>query len=302
MTKYGSGMLPGMILAAGLGTRLRPLTDVCPKPLVPVGDRTVLAHAVDGLRAAGVKRLVVNAHHLPSALRDAAGVLGVELSAEADLLGTAGGVAHARELLGDGPVVIWNGDVVTDVDVRGLLGEHDRRGSGATLVVMARRARDGNVGLAEDGRVVRLRGESVADEVRSADFAGVHVLGAALRGDLPRRGCLVGDVYIPALKKGAVLRTVEHRGAWHDIGSVASFLDANLDWLRERFSKSWVGAGAKLGAGVLLDDAVVGAGAAVTGQGSLVRCVVWPGVTALAPAEDTVFAPGLVVARARTSR
>lgn len=211
-------------------------------------------------------------------------------------------MARARALLGEGPVVVWNGDVVADVDVRGLLSEHDRCAPEATLVVLRRPGREGNVGLAEDGRVVRLRGESVADEVRSADFAGVHVLGAALRDALPERGCLVGDAYIPALKRGAVLRTVEHHGPWHDIGSVASYLDANLDWLRDWSSKSWVGAGAKLGARVLLDGAVVGPGAVVTGEGSLVRCVVWPGATALAPAEDAVFAPGLVVARARTSR
>ncbi|MGH7434160.1 MAG: nucleotidyltransferase family protein, partial [Polyangiaceae bacterium] len=134
MTKYGSGMLPGMILAAGLGTRLRPLTDVRPKPLVPVGDATVLAHAVRGLRGAGVDRLVVNAHHLPLALRDAALHLGVEISAEAELLGTAGGVARARDRLGEGPVVIWNGDVVADVDVAGLRAAHERRAPEATLV------------------------------------------------------------------------------------------------------------------------------------------------------------------------
>jgi mannose-1-phosphate guanylyltransferase len=290
-----AGMLPGMILAAGLGTRLRPLTDVCPKPLVPVGDRSVLAGVVTRLRSAGVERLVVNSHHLPFALRDAAAELGVELSAEADLLGTAGGVAHARGHLGQGPALLWNGDVMADIDLQGLVAEHDRRAPGATLVVMPRPGREGNVGLAEDGRVVRLRAESVATEVRSADFAGVHVIGAALRAGLPERGCLVGDVYIPALRAGAVLRTVEHHGAWHDIGNVAAYLEANLAWLRARSSKSWIGAGARLDAGVLLEDAIVGPGATVTGEGLLVNCVVWPGATALAPAHDAVFAPGLRV-------
>ena len=297
-----AGMLSGMILAAGLGTRLRPLTDLCPKPLVPVGDRSVLASAVERLRSAGVERLVVNAHHLPSALREASAELGVELSAEADLLGTAGGVAHARGSLGEAAVVVWNGDVVADIDVRGLLSEHQRQTPEATLVVMARSGRDGNVGLSEDGRVVRLRDEAVANEVRSVDFAGVHVLGSGLRAGLPARGCLVGDVYIPALKQGAVLRTVEHRGWWHDIGSVASYLEANLSWLRARPSRSWIGAGARVGGGVLLDEAVVGPGASVKGEGPLVRCVVWPGATAAAPARDSVFVPGLMVANAGAAR
>jgi mannose-1-phosphate guanylyltransferase len=255
----------------------------------------VLAHAVRILRAAGIERLVVNAYPLPLALRDAAIELGVKVSPEAELLGTAGGVARAGDLLGDGPVVIWNGDVVADVDVAGLRSAHERRAPEATLVVMPRPGREGNVGVADDGRIVRLRGESVAPETRSADFACVHVLGPGLRGALPERGCLVGDVYIPALRRGAVLRAVEHHGPWHDIGSLASYVDANVAWLRARSVPGWTGPGASVARAVHLDETVVGSGAMVTGEGRLVRSVVWPGASAVAPAQDTVFAPGLVV-------
>ncbi len=288
-------MLPAMILAAGLGTRLRPLTDFLPKPLVPVGDRSVLAHAVEGLRRASVGRLAVNAFHLPAAVEDAAGRLEVEVSTEHELLGTAGGVAHAKGLLGPGSVVIWNGDVVADVAIEALVRAHEALAPEATLVVMPRPGREGNVGLDDEGRVVRLRQDSVGPEVRSADFACVQVLGGDLRATLPGRGCLVADVYIPALRRGATLRAIEHAGAWHDIGSLAAYLEANIAWLRARATRTWVGPGAGVAPTVTLEEAVVGAGASVTGSGHVARSVVWPGAHARASLEHAIVLADRVV-------
>src|SRR6478672_7195775 len=95
-----------MVLAAGLGTRLRPLTNELPKPLVPIGDRSMLAHVVDRLRAAGCSPVVVNAHHHADAVARACEALGAVVSREdEDLLGTAGGLARARALLGEGDVL-----------------------------------------------------------------------------------------------------------------------------------------------------------------------------------------------------
>ncbi len=98
-TPPSSSRMPvAMVLAAGFGTRLRPLTEVFPKPLVPLGDRSVLAHIVDRLAAAGAPRVVVNRHHLRQRFDDAAMsrlALPLSLSAEDDILGTAGGVRHA---------------------------------------------------------------------------------------------------------------------------------------------------------------------------------------------------------------
>src|ERR1019366_6180162 len=101
------GVVPAMVLAAGLGTRLRPLTDHRAKALVPVGDRPALAHVVNRLRAAGISRVVVNAHHHLDQLRAfASGEAGLHpaLSEETDLLGTAGCIAHAKAVPGEGDV------------------------------------------------------------------------------------------------------------------------------------------------------------------------------------------------------
>src|SRR5580693_8036978 len=115
-----------MVLAAGLGTRLRPLTDQRAKPLVPVGDRAALAHVLDRLRAAGVPHAVVNAHHHADQVSAfvRGGSWDVRVSEERELLGTAGGVAHARALLGGGDLLLWNGDILAEVDLAALVGAH----------------------------------------------------------------------------------------------------------------------------------------------------------------------------------
>ncbi len=94
-----------MILAAGLGTRLRPLTDLLPKPLVPVGDRPAVAHVAERLAAAGIREVVLNTHHLAGAFTAEilAGLpIALRVVHEREILGTAGGVANASALLGDG--------------------------------------------------------------------------------------------------------------------------------------------------------------------------------------------------------
>jgi mannose-1-phosphate guanylyltransferase len=282
-----------MVLAAGLGTRLRPLTDLRAKALVPVGDRPALAHAVERLRAGGVSRVVVNAHHHVDQLRAFAAQHGVMLSEEVDLLGTAGGIEHAKARLGEGDVLLWNADILADVDIPALLAAHAAAPEGgrvvATLVVQPLERGQGSVGVDEAGRVVRLRQERFAEEARGGQFLGVHVLGRALRARLPERGGLIEDVYLPALGRGDVLRAHSFAGAWYDIGTTASYLDANVGWLAARGRTHWLAPGARIADGVVLDRTVVGDGASVTGQGALVRCVVWPGASAVAPLEGRVI-------------
>jgi len=287
-----------MVLGAGLGTRLQPLTDLCAKALVPVGDRPALAHVLDRLRTAGVLRVVVNAHHRSSDVRDFVGARfgDVAVSEERDLLGTAGGVARAADLLGEGDVIVWNADIVANVDPRLLAqthGLHPR--TAATLVVRPRGRGQGSVGLDAANRVVRLRGERVADEVSGGDFLGIHVLGSGLRATLPRHGCLVGDTYIPAMRRGATLRALLTEAPFFDLGTPTGYLDANLEWLRERALVHWVGPGAHVGVGVVLESSVLGEGASAIGAGTLERCVVWPGSSASAPLADAIVAGNIVL-------
>lgn len=273
-----------MILCAGLGTRLRPLTDWVAKPMVPIGDAPLVSHIAAHLRAAGIGRLVVNVHHRPGDLRAWASAAGALVSEEDDLLGTAGGLAQAGVALGRGDVLVWNGDIVSDLDVVALGRAHAARRADATLAAVARRRGEGSVGVDAGGRVVRLRGERFGDEATGADFMGVHVVGERLRSELPERGCLVGDVYIPALRAGAALAVHLAASAFLDVGSVASYARANGHWLKERALRTWVGPGATVSART--DGSVVGAGARV--EADAIDCVVWPGAAVLAPVRGAV--------------
>lgn len=284
-----------MVLAAGFGTRLRPMTDLCPKPLVPLGDQTVLEAVVARIATAGPARLVVNAHHRGVQVDEVARRLPLPTTVthEPEILGTAGGVAFAREALAtDGPVLVHNGDILADLDLRALIDAHADDVL-ATLAVRPRYDDAGRVGLDAKGFVARLRDVRFGDEVRSADFCGVQIIGATLRARLPVSGCLVGDAYIPALAAGGRLRAAPLLEHFDDIGTPSAYLAANLRWLGPR--PSWRHASAEVDARVVLAQSVVGAGARVAGAGALTRCVVWPGARATAPLSDAIVTPEHVV-------
>ncbi len=287
-------MLSALVLAAGFGTRLRPLSDERPKPLCPVGDRTALAHVIEGLAKGGVERVVVNTHHLAEAF-DAATLGALPLPTtvlhEPHILGTAGGLRNAAWCLGQGDVVVWNGDILVEVDVGALLLAHRAQNALATLVLTRRARGEGTVGVGADGRVVRLRGERFGEESAGGDFVGVQTISSALRAALPEEGCLVGDVYLPALRAGRTLHTFAIDGPFSDIGNLGAYLDANLAWLAARGLGSFVAPDAHVAEGVTLDGCVIGAHARVDGLGVLRRVVVWPDAVLEAPRAGGIATP-----------
>lgn len=283
-----------MVLCAGLGTRLRPLTLELPKPMVPVGDRPLFAHIAAALQGAGFSELVINTHHLPEAFANVGEEFGIELQAvhEPVIRGTAGGVAGVRERFGAPPVLVWNGDIWVEPPITELLAA---AGDGLALAVRVRPRGQGTVGLDANGHVVRLRGESFDDEHSGGDYVGVLALGARVLAALPSEGCLIGDVALPELRAGRGVRSVAIQGDFHDAGGPDEYLELNLRWLAGR--SHWCGPGAEVGSGVELDRALLGAGARVVGQGRLSRVVAWPGAVVEAPLADAIVTGGGRVVR-----
>jgi mannose-1-phosphate guanylyltransferase len=280
-------MTAAMVLSAGLGTRLAPLTEELAKPLMPVGDRPALAHIGAALERAGIATIVVNTHHRAADFQREIGRLaqGLQFLHEPTILGTAGGVAHAAGALGDGAVLIWNGDIVAaELDVRTVLARHEQASAEALWVVELAARGTGTVGLDENGYVVRLRGERFGPETSGGHFLGIQVMGADMRRSLPRQGCLVGDVALPFLRGGGRLASFVYRGPWDDIGQPASLLRANLRWLETRNSSAWAADDARVDPGALLERSLVGEGGGVTGTGTMRECVVFPGARGSAPA------------------
>lgn len=300
-------MTSALILAAGFGTRLRPLTLELPKSIVPVGDRPLLAHVAAACRAAGVGRLIANAHHehekLCRIIEELA--LEIEVLVEPEIRGTAGGVAGARARFEPGPVLVWNADILTDAPASALLAAAAARDA-QVLAVSPRRAGEGTVGMDEVGNVVRLRGQVFGPETQSGDYVGVMALGPSVVARLPERGCLMADVALPHLAAGGQVGTVPSLAPWTDLGELSTYVSANFRWLDQHLvhdsrspdfeRHSWVGAGVRISDGVRLKRSLIGAGATLVGSGTLAEVIVWPGATAEAPlARAVVLASGRVV-------
>ena len=154
-----------MILAAGLGTRLRPRTDSVPKALTPVAGRPLIEYPLRFLRAQGIRQVVINVHHLGEQIQATLGdgrALGIEIfySREESLLDTGGGIKHAQALLGGGRFVVINGDTIMDLDLAAVSDFHARKGAAVSLV-LRRDPEAGRFGVIEtddDGRVRRFLG------------------------------------------------------------------------------------------------------------------------------------------------
>ncbi len=237
-----------MLLAAGRSTRLGPLGTELPKPLVPVCGYPAIRFGIEACRRAGVTDLVVNLFHHGDKIREELGdgsALGVSMtySTEQQLLGTGGGLANARRLLGTGPVLVLNAKVVADVDLAAVLDAHRASGAIATMVLRADPdpGRWGAITTDQTGRVVGILDArapgSVVNPVTRRMFTGMHVVEPALFDDLPAaagdgRGGGVSDVirdaYIPALRAGRRIVAVDLPGYFAEHSTPERYLASNL--------------------------------------------------------------------------
>jgi len=172
-----------MILAAGSGTRLRPLTDRVPKAMVPVAGKPVLQYAVERLRDCGVREIAINLCHLSEVVMDhfgdgAAWGVKIHYSVEQEALGTAGGVKRVAELF-DGPFFVWYGDNLSSIDLAALYRLHRARGAVATMALCHWEyvSASGIVGLDAEGRITRFLEKPTPEQVFSHWInAGIYVL------------------------------------------------------------------------------------------------------------------------------
>ncbi len=240
------------ILAAGLGTRLRPLTETLPKPLVDVAGEPLIVRAVRQLRDAGVTEIGINLFHLgeqiPARLGDGS-AYGVKLTyfdERPEVLGTGGGLKNAETFLrgDDDHFLLVNSDVWHDFDLKKLVFAH-RRDALATMAVhrMGRRPELHNVGCQPDAKTLR-DGQviHIADQPTGTDptfraiYTGVAVYATRLLDYLPagKVSGLVTHGLVPAMAAGETVRFYEPHGSWFDCGTHAEVLRASIHALRTR--------------------------------------------------------------------
>ncbi|MBI4061510.1 MAG: NTP transferase domain-containing protein [Elusimicrobia bacterium] len=242
--------MKALILAAGVGARLKPLTDGLPKALIPVGGTPMLERVLIRLKAAGVKSFVVNAHHHAPKVADFCAALSrrhgvpVSVSREDDLLlDTGGAVKKASALLrGRGPFFVHNADVLTDIDLRALIEAHKEAGALATL--SARERASGRAYLFDaKGRFAgHDRGEGAVawakgpvPNVQRLGFDGVHLISPEFLDKITESGVFsITKTYLRLAGSGADIRAFRSDPwAWHDIGT-AEKLAAAQAWAASR--------------------------------------------------------------------
>lgn len=281
------------VMGAGLGTRLKPLTDKCPKPLIPIYGKALITFALDHLRASGVQNFVINTHHLAGQFEEAFtdGVYAgcpVRLVYEPILLETGGGIKNAEPWLGRDPFLVYSGDILTDLDLDALIDEHFRQGNDVT---MALRETGLAAGVAlENGRVVDIRNKH--GRGGGYDFANVSIWNPTAFARIPAAKTSFVPVLMEWMAQGGKIGgIVLNERDWFNVGSRTEYLGVH----RAIAEKSWKPAYIPEPQWPLKasPDAVVGPSAQLKGFYSIgPGCVVGD----CAVVEDSILWPGANVA------
>lgn len=292
------------VLGAGLGMRLRPLTEDLPKPLIPIFQKPLITFVLDHLIAAGVRSFVINTHHLPAAFRDffAEGNYRgnpLQLVNEPQILGTGGGIKNVESLLREEHFISYSGDLLTDIELAPLLEEHFSAGNDVTLALRE----------TEHGRDVAIKGDRIVDITNRYghpgrfDFAGIGIWKRAVFERIPP-GRHVS--YIPILAKwigegGRIGGVVLNERKWFNIGSRREYLEAHRVTFEEAWkpdyveSPAWpvrvaddaeidptarlsgfysIGPGCRVGPGAIIENTILWPGAQIASRACLRNCIV----------------------------
>jgi mannose-1-phosphate guanylyltransferase len=290
-----------VVLAAGLGTRLRPLSCQVPKPLFPVLNQPLLGLIVSQLQAAGFRRIAINTHHLAAEIKlylesRSWWNLEIFLSYEVEILGTGGGLRNLAAFIGEAPFLVINADILTDLDFAQIYQLHQP--DALTTMVLHDYPRFNNVWLAEDGQVAAF-GRPPAGHVPAAPlaFTGVQVVSPRVFNQIPPKTFVsIIDTYRQAISDGdKVAGSVQNTFYWHDIGTPQDYLEVHYDLLAQKvpgltafyphITDPYLGDGVTLGVGSEMAGGVcLGPGVRVGAEAYLKNTIVWA---------DAVIDPGV---------
>lgn len=221
-----------MLLAAGLGIRLRPLTLTTPKPLLPLDGICLIDHQLSYLAQSGIREVVVNLHHLGDKIKAHVGGgsqygLTVTYSEEPEILGTGGGIKKAGHLFGTNPFIALNADALIDVDIGSLIARHFSSKASATMVVKTFGAVD-NYNPVDIDMAGFIKGFGKGNHF----YTGLQILGPEILTALPPSGtvsCLIRDGYEPLLKRDAPIAAFLYEGYFNDLGTPERYTQAKRD-------------------------------------------------------------------------
>ncbi|MBS4014252.1 MAG: nucleotidyltransferase family protein [Bacteroidetes bacterium] len=233
--------MKALILAAGLGTRLKPLTDNKPKALVELGGKTLLEHAIEKLVESGVSDIIINVHHFHEMMKSFIGNLsynGISLSISDEkelLLDTGGGLWKAKSFFNDGkPFLLYNVDIISDIDLKGLCSSHIKNKALATLAVTERKAV--RTFLWDSNKLCGWRNNNTGEEILSYKtekeplqmaFSGIHCINPEIFKLYNAEGVFsIKDVYLKIAKEFKIAPFIHDANNWFDTGTIENLSKA----------------------------------------------------------------------------
>ena len=302
--------MKAMVLAAGLGTRLRPLTYEITKPMVPVIDRPVMEHILDLLARHGFDQVIANLHYFPDSIKEYFGDR-ITYRVEEELLGTAGGVRACGDFFGGEDFLVISGDALTDIDLGALAARHAEAGGIATLAVkqVPDTSEYGVVLHDREGRITGFQEKPSPDEALSdLGNCGIYVFSPEIFDYFPERPFAdwAQDVFPALLENDVPFHIHEVREYWNDVGSLSELRQGTFDALCGELKlemggaevrsgvrvsdgttlpedtivdgPAWIGSGVSIGEGVRLTGPIVlGDHASVGDRAQLRSSIVFPG-------------------------
>ena len=289
--------MKAMILAAGFGTRLFPLTIDRTKPAIPFLGKPLVGYVAEYVAQFGFKDIVVNLHHQPDSVIRSLGdgsAFGVHIDytlEEPEILGTAGALDNARHLLETGTFLIINGKIITDIDIAAALETHKRTGALATMVLKANSKREKfTIVEVSDGKVTGFGDyaqpfteDEIRDTVHDAFtpmmFTGIHILEPRVFDYIPRGvySDIVPVLYRPAIEAGETIAAHIAEGEWFELSTIPRYLDISLAMMNG--GEIFQGANCTVSENASVRDSVLWDNVTVAGGASMYRTIVADGVT-----------------------
>lgn len=236
--------MQAMILAAGLGTRLRPLTDNLPKPLLPLEGRPLIEYTLLLLRRYGIMDVIINLHYQGEKIMQALGDgsrwrMKIRYSEEPRILGTGGGIKKVEAFLSDEPFLVINSDILVEINLDRVIELHRHKKAAATLVLREDPEVDawGAVGVDSLNRIRQLLGKPdwMGEKLSKRMFAGIHVMDPRVLAYIPGQGfSSIIEVYIEMIQKGERIVGQTVKDYWMDIGTPERYRQAQEDLKRRR--------------------------------------------------------------------
>ncbi len=260
--------MKAMILAAGFGTRLFPLTIDRTKPAIPFLGKPLVGYVAEYVAKFGFEEVVVNLHHQPESVKKALGDgsdFGVKIHytyEEPRILGTSGALDNARHLLENDTFLIVNGKIITDIDLNAVLETHKKSGALATMVLKPNTNREKfSQVFVEDGLVTGFGDFPNPDNAEKLPymFTGIHILEPRVFDYIPRGvySDIVPTFYNPAIKKGEKIAAHITEGKWYELSTIPRYLDISLKMLNGSKTRNIIGKNANISESAELNDSII---------------------------------------------